>query len=73
MHEQFKMPADPVVRMIIADVLGISPNKVRAEAALVADLHATSLDFLEIVVGVEEAFHIEGNKLYSGRFDRNTG
>jgi acyl carrier protein len=47
------------LQMIIADVLGISPHKVWPGASLVVDLHATSLDFMEIVVGVEEGFHIE--------------
>lgn len=47
------------LRAIIADVLGISPDKVRSDAALVADLNATSLDFLEMVVEVEETFHID--------------
>jgi acyl carrier protein len=44
---------------IIADVLLISPDEVWSEAAFVADLHVTSLDFMEIVVGVEEAFGVE--------------
>jgi acyl carrier protein len=57
MHEH--IPDDEVLCMVISDVLGISAHEVRPEAALVADLHATSLDFLEIVVGVEDAFHIE--------------
>ena len=59
MHEHLRIPDDEALRIVISDVLGISADKVRPEAALVADLHATSLDFLEIVVGVEDAFHIE--------------
>ncbi len=59
MNKQLKISDDQALRMIIADVLGISPHKVWAGASLVADLHATSLDFMEIVVGVEEGFHIE--------------
>ena len=59
MNKQLKISDDQALRMIIADVLGISPHKVWAGASLVADLHATSLDFMEMVVGVEEGFHIE--------------
>jgi acyl carrier protein len=59
MNNQLKVSDDQALRMIIADVLGISPHKVWAGASLVADLHATSLDFMEMVVGVEEGFHIE--------------
>jgi acyl carrier protein len=59
MHEHLRIPDDKVLCMVISDVLGVSAHKVTPEAALVVDLHATSLDFLEIVVGVEDAFHIE--------------
>ena len=59
MNKQLKVSDDQALRMIIADVLGISPRKVWTGASLVADLHATSLDFMEMVVGVEESFHIE--------------
>jgi len=59
MHKHLKIPDDEMLRMIISDVLGISAHKVLAKAALVADLHATSLDLMEIVVGVEDAFQLE--------------
>lgn len=59
MHERLKIPDDEMLHMIISDVLGISPHKVLAKAALVADLHVTSLDLMEIVVGVEEVFQLE--------------
>jgi acyl carrier protein len=59
MNNQLKVSDDQALRMIIADVLGISPHKVCAGASLVADLHATSLDLMEMVVGVEEGFHTE--------------
>jgi acyl carrier protein len=58
MHEHLKIADDERLRMIIADVLGISTHKVLAKAALGLDLHATSLDLMEIVVGVEEAFQL---------------
>jgi acyl carrier protein len=59
MNNHLKVSDDQALRMIIADVLGISPHRVWAGASLVADLHATSLDFMEMVVGVEDGFHIE--------------
>ena len=58
MHEHLKIADDERLRMIVADVLGISTHKVLAKAALGLDLHATSLDLMEIVVGVEEAFQL---------------
>lgn len=58
MHKHLKIADDERLRMIIADVLGISTHKVLAKAALGLDLHATSLDLMEIVVGVEEAFQL---------------
>jgi acyl carrier protein len=61
MKEPPEVSFDLKLHAVIADVLGISPDKVWAEAALVADLNATSLDFLEVVVEIEEAFGIDIN------------
>jgi acyl carrier protein len=47
------------VRAIVGTVLGISPHRARGDAALVADLGATSLDFVELVMALEDAFDIE--------------
>ena len=47
------------VRGLIAEIMGISPDKVVGSAALVADLGATSLDFAEIVMAIEDEFAIE--------------
>jgi acyl carrier protein len=44
---------------IIAEVLGIRPDEVHARASLAGDLRATSLDMLEIVMALEDAFHVE--------------
>ena len=59
MEQPPDMSFDLKLHAIIGDVLGISADRVWAEAALVADLNATSLDFLEMVVEVEEAFGID--------------
>lgn len=45
---------DSLVRRIIADVLVISPDQVRDESAIVADLGAESIDFLDLVFRLEE-------------------
>jgi acyl carrier protein len=47
------------VRVIVGTVLGISPDRARGDAALVADLGATSLDFVELVMAVEDVFGVE--------------
>ena len=47
------------VREIVGSVLGISPDRARGDAAFVADLGATSLDFVELVMAVEDVFGVE--------------
>ena len=47
------------VRRIISHIFGVAPEKVVSSAALVADLRATSRDFVELVMAIEEAFDIE--------------
>lgn len=47
------------VRDIVGSILGISPDRATGSAALVADLGATSLDFVELVMAVEDLFGIE--------------
>ncbi len=43
------------VRAIIADVLMVAPTDVRPDAALIAELGAESLDFLDLVFRLEDA------------------
>jgi acyl carrier protein len=47
------------VREIVGSVLGILPDKARGDVALVADLGATSLDFVELVMAIEDRFGVE--------------
>jgi len=49
----------PAVRALVAQVIGISPDRVVGSAALGADLGATSLDSVELVMAIEDAFGIE--------------
>ncbi|MGQ3300024.1 acyl carrier protein [Reyranella sp.] len=47
------------VRQIVGTILGISPDRAIGSAALVADLGATSLDFVELVMAIEDVFGVE--------------
>ena len=47
------------IRRIIADQLGIDRSEIRPEASILDDLGADSLDVVELVMALEEAFDIE--------------
>ncbi|MSP76755.1 MAG: acyl carrier protein [Rhodospirillaceae bacterium] len=47
------------VRDIIARVLGIAPDRVVEAADFAADLGASSLDLVELIMAIEDAFGIE--------------
>ncbi len=49
----------PKVREVIADQLGVDPERVKVEASFIDDLGADSLDIVELVMAVEEEFGIE--------------
>ncbi len=44
---------------IIAEQLGVDKDKVKPEASFVDDLGADSLDLVELIMAMEEAFDIE--------------
>lgn len=46
------------LKSIIAKQLGITEDSMTLDSALVEDLHADSLDLLDIVMGIESAFAI---------------
>ena len=52
-------PAAEGVRQIVADALGKPVDEVMATSSLMEDLGAESLDFLDIVFQLEQAFGIE--------------
>ncbi len=47
------------VKGIIVEQLGVDPDEVKLEASFVNDLGADSLDTVELVMALEEAFKIE--------------
>ncbi len=51
--------SDDKVKQIIMDKLGVSEDQVTAEASFIDDLNADSLDIVELVMELEDAFGIE--------------
>lgn len=47
------------VQAIVAEQLGVEPEKVVPDAEFVADLNADSLDLVELIMSLEEEFGIE--------------
>jgi acyl carrier protein len=47
------------VKDIIVERLGVAPEQVTPEASFIEDLGADSLDTVELVMALEEAFKIE--------------
>jgi len=47
------------VKEIIIDQLGVAAEKVTPEASFIDDLGADSLDIVELVMAMEEAFDLE--------------
>lgn len=44
---------------VIASVLSVDPNEITPETTFLEDLGADSLDVFQIIMGIEEVFHIE--------------
>jgi len=53
------MALEDRVSSIIVDQLGVAPEEVVPEASFIDDLGADSLDIVELVMAMEEAFDIE--------------
>ncbi len=47
------------VRQIVADELGVEPAEITPAASILDDLGADSLDVVELVMALEDAFQIE--------------
>lgn len=51
--------SDDKVKQIIMEKLGVSEEQVTPEASFIDDLNADSLDIVELVMELEDAFSIE--------------
>jgi len=47
------------LREVIAEVLSVDTKEITPETTFLEDLGADSLDVYQIIMGIEEAFHIE--------------
>ena len=47
------------LRKVVVEMLEVEEDRVTPEASFVDDLGADSLDLIELITAVEEAFHIE--------------
>ena len=47
------------LKKIIAEVLNVDPDEITMETTFQDDLGADSLDVYQIIMGIEEEFHIE--------------
>jgi len=53
------MDLEARVKEIIADQLGLSEEEIKDEAKFIEDLGADSLDIVELIMAMEEAFETE--------------
>jgi acyl carrier protein len=53
------MSVQDKVKKIIAEKLGVDPSEVVPQASFIDDLGADSLDLVELIMSMEEAFEIE--------------
>ncbi len=47
------------IRQIIANQLDLDPAEIKMESNLIEDLHADSLDIVELVMDMEQEFDVE--------------
>ncbi len=53
------MAVEDKIKSIIGEQLGVKPEEVTPTASFVDDLGADSLDTVELIMALEEEFHIE--------------
>ena len=53
------MAVEDRIKEIIVDQLGVSGDEIVPEASFIDDLGADSLDIVELVMAMEEAFNLE--------------
>lgn len=54
------------IRELVADALALEPSEIKDDSRLIADLGADSLDFIDLIFGLEKAFAI---KIRDGELD----
>ena len=47
------------LKKVIAEVLSVDPNEITEDTTFTEDLGADSLDLFQIVMGIQDVFHIE--------------
>ncbi|HEX8730573.1 MAG TPA: acyl carrier protein [Ktedonobacterales bacterium] len=47
------------LRPIVADQLGVEESEVKEDASFTDDLNADSLDLVEMIMSLEEKFHVD--------------
>lgn len=47
------------IHAIVSEQLGVDPSELKSDANILEDLGADSLDVVELVIAIEEAFDIE--------------
>jgi len=47
------------LRPIIAEQLGVDESEVKSDASFTEDLNADSLDLVEMIMSLEEKFHVQ--------------
>ena len=50
---------NPKIKEMIVEQLGVKPDQITLQASFVDDLKADSLDIVELIMAMEEAFDIE--------------
>ena len=58
------------IRKIIADQLSIDENIIQPKTSLVKDLEADSLDFVELVMAIEDAFDVRLRRMILKKLQR---
>lgn len=51
--------AEERLRKIIAEQLSVSEEEVTSDASFIEDLNADSLDLVELIMSLEEEFHVK--------------
>jgi len=59
MSEASAVELNDRLRSLMAEQLGVEPTEMKSDASILEDLGADSLDVVELVMAIEEAFDIE--------------